>query len=212
MTALAGHGLHASTIPINLGGQWTYDCVDEWLLGRLQIENKPMKPPPPPLLPSNSVPALANQPRAAIPNNHNNHNPEHVHINPIQQLNQQTEPTFPSAGAFGLNQRQHGETIQAAQWQGAKDDDVVVETELIRQACDALSNKDVPSEEVQRVRERNTLAARRSYHKRKRETAALKNQVDQLNREQKALLAEQQQLEELHQRAKRIVKAVCDNQ
>lgn len=53
MQALVAHGFHPSTIPVNLGGEWTYDCIDEWMMERLQIESQQSA------LPVSSIAAVA---------------------------------------------------------------------------------------------------------------------------------------------------------
>lgn len=179
MSALAGHGYHPSTVPINLGGQWTYDYAQEWLLDRLQLETaEQFSPRIMPCVPSAAEPAA------------NLYNPLGETLTTTTTT---SVPALPPPAAWPSFSTQYA-PVAAAPAAPPLGPEMVLETDLIRRAREELAIE-VPSEEVQAARERNALYSRRSYHKRKKLKVSLEAEIKDLQERNDALRVEQERLE-----------------
>lgn len=212
MKGLSAHGYPSCTIPVNLGGDWTYsECMREWLWRRLQIENaEDSAPPTAPAAPVEQGLAVSPEtyavaPRAAFADGGGV--PPPAKIRKMQQL-QSTFSAAPPRPAISDSwpQSNVGVTAKAASERvdASPKFPMVLETDLIRRACADL-DVELPSNEVQAMRERNALYSRRSYYKRKRKRSIMEGEVKELQRQQDALRGEQKRLETLLQQARNLV-------
>ena len=201
MRALRTHGFHPSCIPSNLGGHWSYDVVDQWIVERMRIESRiassgtisrGMESMPTTNASISLQVQRANYPLDFPSTNFLQPNPSSAAGITIGPLKNDVDTI--DRGLTGTAMIEATRKISPSM--NYEYTDGLIETDLIRKTRDALGVEEA-SEEVRQVRQRNALYSRRSYHKRKRKRESLETQIKELENTQRILQAEQELLEKL---------------